>query len=124
MFRWVALLNAVICLALFPLLLLSPGSYVEAYGVAADPGADFLGRRASPMFLGLAVLFWMIRDAPPGPARRAVAWGVALMWVGIGLTGIYEFIRDTASSYTVVAAVIEAVLAGMLVAADRAQPRP
>lgn len=101
-----------------------PGAYVENYGVPADDGAVFLGRRASPMFLGLALMLWMARDATAGTARTGVCVGVACMWIGIGMTGLFEFARGAASISIVVAAVGEFFLAGLLLLAVRSQRRP
>lgn len=120
MFRIVSALSALLCLALFPLLLFNSGFYVESYGVAADAGADFLGRRASPMFLGLAVLLWLGRDTAAGSARDAVCLGMAAMWAGIAATGLYEFAIGTAKPTIVLAAIAElALAAGFVISRNR-----
>lgn len=62
MFRRISVLTALICAVLFALLLLSPASYVATYGVVADAGGMFMVRRASPMFLGFAVMLWLARE--------------------------------------------------------------
>ena len=56
MFRSISVLTALICAVLFALLLLSPASYIVTYGVSADAGSMFMVLRASPMFLGFAVM--------------------------------------------------------------------
>ena len=111
MFRTVSVGSAILCLALFPLLLLNGGFYVQSYGVTAHAGADFLGRRASPMFLGLAALLWFGRNTGIGPARDAICYGMAFMWAGIAATGIYEFTVGTAQPMIVGAAALELVVA-------------
>ncbi len=117
MFRLVSMFSAVLCLALFPVLLFNSGFYVESYGLNADAGADFLGRRASPMFLGLAILLWMGRDLEIGRARDAICIGMAVMWAGIALTGTYEFVMGNARPTIVLAALVEAAFAAAFVIA-------
>ncbi len=119
MFRLASVVSAILSLALFPLLLLNSGFYVQSYGVTADAGADFLGRRASPMFLGLAVLLWMGRGIGAGAARDAICYGMAAMWAGIAATGIYEFSVGTAQPMIVAAAALELVLAMAFLVARR-----
>lgn len=111
MFRFVAMFVAVVCLVLFFLLLGWPGSYTATYGVDGDTGASFMARRASPMFLGLAVMLWMVRDAGAGPSRRAIGLGVAITFVGIAATGLFEYARGVANPAIVVAAVAEVLIA-------------
>lgn len=107
MYRVVCILCALLCLALFPVLLFASGLYVESYGIGADAGAGFLGRRASPMFAGLAVLLWLARDLEPGRARDAVCFGMAIMWTGIALTGLYELAFGAALNTIGIAAIVE-----------------
>ncbi len=121
MFRLTCVLGAVLCVALFPLLLINAGFYVDTYGVAADTGAAFMGRRASPMFLGLAVLLWMVRDLDPGPARDAVCASMVVIWAGIAITGLYELMIGTAGPLIAGAAVVEL---GFAVAFWRSRNQP
>ena len=72
MFRSISVLTALICAVLFTLLLLSPASYIATYGVSADAGSMFMVRRASPMFLGFAVMLWLARDTGPSLIRNAL----------------------------------------------------
>lgn len=120
MFRFAAIGTAAICFALFVVFLISPGFYVEVYGVAENRGADFLGRRASTMFLGIAVILWRVRNEPPSSVRQAISYGTAVMFAGIAFTGLFEFGRGNANFNIVVAAVGEMLIAFVfLVAAKR-----
>lgn len=111
MFRIISILVGAICLVLFGLLLLAPASYVGTYGVASDPEVAFMVRRASPMFLGFAVMLWFARDATPSPLRNALAWSIAAAFAGVALTGIFEFSRGGASGMILVAAMGELLIA-------------
>lgn len=118
--RFLFTLTAICCLALFGLLLTSGAFYAETYGVTGDDGAVFISRRASPMFLGLAVLLWMSRDLPPGAARDAICSGMAVMWAGIAVTGLYEYATGFARFPIVLAAIAELGLAVAFVVLRRA----
>lgn len=109
--RGLFIFTAFCCLALFLLLVSSGGYYAETYGVTGDAGAVFISRRASPMFLGLAALLWMARDLPRGPGRDAICIGMAVMWAGIAVTGVYEFATGVAKPAILLAAVAETGLA-------------
>ena len=100
-----------LCLALCAVLLVSPGLYTRLYGVTADAGGTFLGRRAAPLFLGLAVFFWVLRDVGQGPLQDATAWAAALIFAGIAVTGIWAYLGGTASRGILVAAMIEIAIA-------------
>lgn len=105
--RILCVLAALVCLILFALLLTNGGMYVETYGVAADNGARFVARRAAPMFAGLAVLLWLVRDLPKGTARDAICSAMAVMWTGIACTGMYEYVAGVATAPILWAAVAE-----------------
>ena len=119
MFRWAAMATAILCKALFVVFLIWPGSYVEAYGVTADRGADFLGRRAAAMFLGLAVILWITRNDAPTPSRQAISYGIATVFAGIAFTGLFEFGRGNAGINIVVAAAGEMLIAFVFLVAAR-----
>ncbi|SEQ20122.1 hypothetical protein SAMN05428995_103197 [Loktanella sp. DSM 29012] len=116
MFHLICLATAVICLGLFCVLLISPGLYVGLYA-QPDAGAAFMGRRAAPIFLGLAVLMFVLRDTAPGALRDAVAFGMAATWAGIALTGIWSYGMGQASYAILVAAGIEFAMAAAFVIA-------
>lgn len=113
-FRVVAMILAVLFVALFVVLAFFGTAYMRTYGVAATPASEFMALRAAPMFLGLAVMFWMLRNVSAGPVRGAVCTGTAVLFAGIAVTGIYEFARGFASFNILIAAVAELVAAAIL----------
>ena len=110
MFPLLCLGTAVLCVGLAAVLLVAPGLYVGLYTVPADAGAVFLGRRAAPLLLGLAVFFWALRDAGPGPLQDATALAAAVSFIGIAVTGVWAFLGGTASPAILVAAGIEVAI--------------
>lgn len=121
-FRWVAIVIAAFCAALSVLWFLDVGLYTTTYGVAADDGTRFFGRRVAPILLGLAVMIYMARNAAPSPLRRAIALGMAVAFAGVGATGVLAFSQGVASFAILVAACTEfaAAAACVAVAQDRA----
>ncbi|WP_322893753.1 MULTISPECIES: hypothetical protein [unclassified Yoonia] len=107
MFRAVAVLTAVICLALFGVLLTNGGQYVATFAIAPDQGADFVARRAAPVFVGLAVILWMLRDLPVGTARDGICIGMIVLWLGIAVTGVFEFASGQAGAAILIASAAE-----------------
>ena len=111
----------VVCGALFLLLCFSPHAYVGTYGAAQDAGAAFMVRRASPMFLGLAVGIYLIRNEPNSAARRAMCWLIAVAFAGIAVTGISEYIRGFANLNILAAAGLECLIAAFAIGFTRAK---
>ncbi|SEW11608.1 hypothetical protein SAMN04488515_1131 [Cognatiyoonia koreensis] len=112
-YRLAASVTALVCVILFPILLLATPSYMGTYGVASNAEAAFMSRRASPMLLGLGVLLWMSRRTTDGASIRAISAGVSVTFAGIAATGIYEFVSSVAHWYILIAAVGELVIAAV-----------
>ena len=112
MFRLACSLTALVCAVLFLIFLIVPGHYIAGYRVEADASGVFLGRRASPLFLGLALLLWMVRDQFDPVLQRAVCWSMIAVFAGIALTGVAAFVTGVAGQIILLAAVGELVIAG------------
>ncbi len=119
MYRIAASVTAVVFLALFAILLVAGRSYVTTYGVAPSEGADFLARRAAPMFAGLAVMLWLLRDLPVGSARDGFCYGLATLWFGIAATGVYEFSMGQAGATILIAAFAEVIVGAVFLLVRR-----
>lgn len=104
MFRLVTIAVSLICGLLFLLLLFFPATYVQNYGVPADNGAIFMVRRASPMFAGLALLLWLVRGAKRFPERNAICWAMIVVFAGIGVVSVFEYMASVADGRILIAA--------------------
>ncbi len=91
----IAWASAGVCLALSVLLLCWPFPIYLLLGMEGGGEVDVLARRAAMLFLGMGVLSWLSRHAPPGEARDAIATGLALSMGALALLGSIEFARDT-----------------------------
>lgn len=113
-FRFVARAVAAVCAVLFIVLFAFPTFYTPTYGVATDDNVDFMTRRASPMFAGMAVVLWAAATAPRSALRSSVALGGAVMFVGVAMTGAMSFAQGIAGPTILVAAAFECLAAGLL----------
>ena len=112
-FYQAAVFVAVLCAALFALLLFDARIYIDLYGVTGGEGALFTGRRAAPLFAGFAVLFWCARNAEPSPLRHGICWTAIVTFALIAMTGIFAFATGIASFSILVAAICELLIAGV-----------
>lgn len=118
-FRLVAMVLAAFCAALSVMWFVDVGLYTVTYGVASDEGTQFFGRRVSPILLGLALMFYMARNAPPSPLRRAMAMGIAVAFAGVGATGVMAYADGVASFAILIAAGTEFAAAAACVAVSQ-----
>ena len=95
-YKAVSLSATALCIALFVCLLVAPDLIYWLFGVASHATADLLAKRAAILFLGLAVLSFMGRNAPPSSLRHAVTVAMATVMGGLMLVGMYEFFSGTA----------------------------
>jgi hypothetical protein len=110
-FRVACSLTALVGLILFGLLLVVPGVYTATYGVPADTGGMFMGRRASPLFLGLVLMLWALRDHTDAAVQRAICRAMVVLFAGVAVTGIWAFADGTAAAPILLAATGELVIA-------------
>ena len=115
LFRVAATMAAALSAALFLFLLIAPATFVELYGASGDAGAEFMGRRAAPIFAGLAIVFWLGRNADDSPLRRAVSLGSAIIFSGVALTGVWAF-ADGSAGWVILASAAAELSLGVLFA--------
>ncbi len=110
-FRIACLVSCIVCLVLFAILLVAPGNYVAGYGASADAGAEFMGRRAAPIFLGLTLMCGLLR----GNLHVDVQWSVSLSMIfaflGTAIVSVWAFVEGAASQTILIAAGGELLLA-------------
>ncbi|MFN3663096.1 hypothetical protein [Yoonia sp.] len=119
LFRRSASVTALGCLALCGMLFVNGGQYAATFGIAPDQGAGFVARRAAPVFAGLAVMLWLLRDLPKGSARDGLCIGMVVLWWGIAASGIAEYVTGQAGSTILIAAMVEVIVGLVFVIARR-----
>ena len=113
-FQLVARLVVLVCAVLFVIFLFAPQTYSPLYGVETNQSALFMTRRAAPMFLAPMIILWAASSAPRSALRDAVALAVAVMFAGVGVTGVMAWMQGIASPMILLAAAGEALIAVLL----------
>lgn len=113
-FRTAALLNVALFVGLFLVLCFTPHLYLAGYGVPRTDSAEFITRRASPMFLGLAWMLWFARALEPSPARILISDGTAILLLGIAATGLYSLVTGAVGPKILVGVAVEVSFASAL----------
>lgn len=88
-----------------------PEKALTGWGVPYSDATGLVSRRAASMYAGLCVMLWMMRNAPPSPARRALSVGLVIAFLLIASDGICDFLAGNAGSGIFKAVLIEAILA-------------
>lgn len=112
-FRIACLVGMIVCLVIFAVLLVVPGNYVNGYGVPADEGAAFMGRRSAPALLGLALITGLLRGNIDLAVQWAVSWAMIVVFAGVAATGIYAYLQGEASQTILIAASGELLIAAI-----------
>ncbi|AGI68767.1 hypothetical protein OAN307_c32500 [Octadecabacter antarcticus 307] len=113
-FHLISRLVVAVCAVLFAIFLFAPQAYSPLYGVETTISAQFMTRRAAPMFLAVIIILWAASSAPRSALRDAVALGVAAMFAGVSITGVIALIQGVASPMILMAALGEALIAVLL----------
>jgi hypothetical protein len=102
---------AAFCIALSVLWFVDAGIYMATYGVEVEGGGIVFGRRMAPVILGLGIMLYLARDEPPSPLRRIICIAVAVVFAGVGCTGILAYMSGEADIAIIVAASVEVLVA-------------
>ena len=110
-FRTLVLSTATISVLLCVTLLLFPGLIWWLFAIEGDASGAFVARRTSTLFMGLATLCYLSRNAPPSPLRQAIAASIAVTMTALAALGLFEFLRGVAGPGIFLAIATEALLA-------------
>ena len=114
-FQRTARLVVLVCAVLFVIFLFAPQAYSPLYGGETNLSAQFMTRRAAPMFLAPMIILWAASGAPRSGLRDAVAFGFSAMFAGVSMTGVLAWMHDIASPMILMAAAGEVVIALLLI---------
>lgn len=110
-FRTIAIITAIVTLLLGVGYLFFGGTVVGRWQVEPTENILLLGRRMGALYLGLSVIFFLARSAPPSSVRTALAVGAAVVTTLLVVLGIYEFGAGRVGSGIFASIAIEALLA-------------
>ncbi len=112
-FKTVSMVTAVAALVLCVILLSVPEVIFELFNVDDNSSAFFFGRRAAMLFLGIAVLSWVGRNASHSESRQAICLGLATSMLALAILGIFEYLRGFAGVGILLAVITEVCLFSM-----------
>lgn len=118
-FRHLAILTALLFLALALVWMFEPQRVLVGWGIASTSVTDLVGRRAAALYAGIALMFWLARNASASLARSAMSKGLAAACVILALLGIFELAAGHVTAGILAAVVIELLLALALLYASR-----
>lgn len=118
-YRTVCLATCALYAAIALVLLLFPGLIYWLFDLTPDPLGDFLSKRAAMLFLALATICYLTRNASASEIRNAIALGIAFGMIGLALTGVYEFFRGYVGIGIWLAIVTEVVVAASFLSTRR-----
>jgi hypothetical protein len=122
-FRGAAIAASSLCLALAALWMGAPQFILWVWQIDGSQATLVMARRGAALFLGLAVMLWLARDAESSPTRSALAIGFSVCCAALAALGIYDFMAGHAGLGIWMAVVVESALA-LTFAAVRHAGRP
>ncbi len=95
-FKFMSMASAILAIVLCIGLLIIPTAVLAVFGVEGNDAASFIARRASILFLGLAIISFFGRHAIHSDLRQAVILGMSLIFSCLALLGTAEWLRGFA----------------------------
>ncbi len=92
-YKTISIASTVLTAILFLSLLLVPDVIFWVFSIEAGDAAYFIARRASILFLGLAILSFMSRDAQHSALRQNIILAMCVLWALMALMGLFELAR-------------------------------
>lgn len=89
-FQRLAMFTAILFSLLAMTWMLAPVQLLSGWGVEFTTAAGVVGRRAAALYAGIAVMFFMARNAEPSSARTALAFGMITVCTSLAFLGVYE----------------------------------
>jgi hypothetical protein len=92
-FKLIAQLGALISALLFLTFAFLPVIPFTMLGVAMTPEGLLMARRMAALFLGIALILFLARDAENSDLRRRVCASLSASMAALALFGLYDFVN-------------------------------
>lgn len=109
-FKHLAVLYALLFLLLAIMWIFIPDRVLSGWMVRFTPEAALISRRSAALYAGVAVMFFLARNAEASVARSALVSGLAVICLFLAVLGIFEFATGHAG-----AGILSTVLAEVLI---------
>jgi len=110
-FRIMAMVTALAGTVLGARFIFSGASILKDWGLAAEAGSLVIARRLGALYLGLALMFFLGRDAGPSDLRSGLSLGVGVASALLAGLGLFELSAGRVTTGIIVPSVAELVLA-------------
>lgn len=85
---------------------------LKRWGIEASPAGLLVGRRLGAVYLGIALMLFLGRYAPPSEFRLVACIGMSIALVLLAGLGLIEFKARRAGPAILASVVLEGILAG------------
>ena len=109
-FYRLSVFSSILFVVLAIILMFAPDKMLAGWGVELTTSVGLLARRIAALYTGLAVMFFMVRNAEHSTTRTALIYGTITGCMILALLGVYEFSTGHATSGILSAVFIEVVL--------------
>lgn len=109
-FYRLALLTSILFVVLAIILMFVPALMLTSWGVDLTTSVGLVARRIAALYTGLAVMFFLVRNAEHSTTRTALSYGTITACMILAILGVYEFATGHASSGILAAVTIEVAL--------------
>jgi hypothetical protein len=109
-FKTIAIITAVILFVLGLGYFFFGAVIVGRWQVEPTQSVILLARRIGCLYLGLSVIFFLVRSAPRSPARTALSAGTVVVTLLLAGTGVYELAMGHVGKGILASAAIEFLL--------------
>ena len=110
-FYRLSVFSSILFVLLAIILMFAPDKMLAGWGVELTDSVGLLARRIAALYTGIAVMFFMARNAEYSTTRTALIYGVITSCLLLAALGAYEFSVGHASSGILPAVLIEVALA-------------
>ena len=109
-FYRLSVLSSILFSLLAIILMFAPAQMLAGWGVELTTSVGLLARRIAALYAGLAVMFFMVRNAEHSTTRTALIYGTITGCMILATLGVYEFATGHATSGILPAVIIEVIL--------------
>lgn len=109
-FYRLAVFSAILFLLLASVLIFAPSLMLTSWGLESSTETGLIMKRIGALYTGIAVMFFLARNAQYSPTRSALINGFATACIMLAALGMYEFALGHVASGILISVFIEVSL--------------
>jgi len=109
-FHRLSVFSSILFVVLAINLMFAPAQMLTSWGIELTTSVGLVARRIAALYIGLAVMFFMVRHAEHSTTRTALISGTITACSILALLGVYEFATGHATSGILTAVLVEVAL--------------